>query len=53
MRRFLSFLLLLADYSWAGDGIPLPFSGLYESTGSIAREQVNTDQWREIPQDVQ
>lgn len=53
MKRLLSFLLILADYSLASDEIPFPFAGRYESPGSIAREKVDADQWREIPQDVQ
>jgi hypothetical protein len=36
----------------AGDLIPLPFEGNYESRGSVAREQATPEQWRDIPQEV-
>lgn len=52
LPRFMFCLMILADYASAGDAIPLPFEGLYESPGSIAREKVSADQWRDIPQDV-
>ncbi len=53
MKRLLVWLLLLADCSFASDEIPLPLAGLYESPGSIAREKIGADRWRNIPQDVQ
>jgi hypothetical protein len=52
-KLFLFCLVIFANYSLASDEIPLPFEGLYESRGSIAKEKIAADQWREIPQDVQ
>jgi hypothetical protein len=37
----------------AGETVPLPFAGLFESRGGFAREKVADGQWRQIPQDVQ
>ncbi len=46
-------LVIFTHHCLANDDIPLPFEGLYESLGSIAKEKVAANQWREIPQDVQ
>lgn len=53
VKRLLCCLAIFADHALAGNGIPLPFEGLYESAGSFAREKVGGAQWRVIAQDVQ
>ncbi len=52
-KLLLSCLVIFTHFSLASEEIPLPFEGLYESRGSIAKERIAADQWREIPQDVQ
>ncbi len=46
-------LVLYTGCSFAGEGIPLPFEGLYESRGSLAQELADIGSWRDIPQDVE
>jgi hypothetical protein len=45
--------LAFAGSARANDDFPLPFEGLYESRGSVAKEKVDDGEWRDIPQDVQ
>ena len=51
-------VLLLPCLAWcanaspAGEALPFPFEGLYESHGNPARERVVENEWREIPQVV-
>ena len=46
-------LVEFAGSARANDAFPLPFEGLYESRGSVAKEKVGDGEWRDIPQDVQ
>ncbi len=52
VKRLLVLLLVVTGSAAAGDGIPLPFTGLYLSPGGTAREKSGADRWREIAQDV-
>lgn len=51
--RIVLCLVVFAGSARANDAFPLPFEGLYESRGSVAREKVGDGEWRNIPQDVQ
>ena len=44
--------LLFSSSSLAVDDIPLPFLGAYASSDSTAWQQVSSDEWQAIPQDV-
>jgi hypothetical protein len=44
--------LAFAGSARANDAFPLPFQGLYESRGSLAKEKVGDGEWRDIPQVV-
>jgi hypothetical protein len=51
--RIVLCLVAFAGSARANDAFPLPFEGLYESRGSVAKEKVGDGEWRDIPQDVQ
>ena len=51
-RLLFACLISIGGCSLADESIPLPFEGLYESPGSFAKEWLNSNRWREIPQDV-
>ena len=53
MRSLLFLLALLpCSLSLAGEQIPLPFPGAYKSPDSTAWQQMPSNEWRAIPQDV-
>ena len=53
-RGSLAFLsaLLPCSISLAGEMIPLPFEGAYMSPDSTAWQQITSNEWQAIPQDV-